>query len=142
MKKVLVVLLAMVMVVALAACGKDAKDSKPDYSAFLGQYSDEVSGRATAEVTESEDGNSILIKVNWGSGANDMVAWTMSATFDGEKLNYTDCKCIEMIFNEDGTETDKELFANGSGYFQWEDGKMSWTGSPEESCKECVFVRE
>ncbi len=112
-----------------------------DYSIFEGNYDDSFSQRATAEVSVNSDGNSVLIKVWWGSSAMETCFWEMNATFDGNRLNYSDCTKTNITFHDEGVDEEDVKYTNGSGYFEWSDGLLKWTGAVDESCVDCVFQR-
>jgi len=121
----------------------EAVDSKPDYSAFVGNYQDIVSQRAVAQITENEDMESCHIVVYRGSSAFETVQWTMNGKWANEKLSYTDCKKEIISTGYDGTVTTTTAYENGKGYFTFngENGNLSWIGAEDENCRECVFEK-
>jgi len=169
MKKIGLVLFAILLVMAfVCGCGKEnnesatnvesevssntenssdvvdeAVDSKPDYSAFVGNYQDIVSQRAVATISESKDKESCRILVHWGNSAFESVQWTMNAVWADEKLSYTDCIKQIVSTDEDGKTTSTTEYENGKGYFTFngENGNLSWVGAEDENCRECVFEK-
>ena len=119
----------------------EAIDSKPDYSAFNGDYNDAYSQRAYATLAENPDWNSVNIKVWWADSAQSFYMWEMNATYDGENLNYSDCKEVLCTTDEAGNDTEELQHENGSGYFVWDDGILRWTGAEDSDCRYCVFAR-
>lgn len=136
MKKVLSITIALIMILSLAACGS----KKVDYSKYVGNYSDSITQRAVADVSLVENGEGVSILISWGAGAEEMYQWSMTATEKDGKLCYSDCEAVVIRFLESGDEL-SVIYSDGEGYFEYnEEAKtLSWTGSSEESCKECVF---
>ena len=113
---------------------------KPDYSAFNGDYNDAFSQRAYATLTENADWESVNIKVWWADSAASFYMWEMNATYDGEKLNYSDCRSAIYTTDEVGNDTEELRYENSSGYFVWDNGILRWTGAEDPDCRYCVFT--
>lgn len=106
------------------------------FEGLEGSYADEVSQRATLEAEIS--GSKLLITVSWSDSADSTTVWNMECGWD------TDA-CIGY---EHGTKTvsatgaDDVVTENLKGYFELsEDGKLLWTGAPEDGCSGCVFAK-
>ncbi|MGX8774603.1 MAG: hypothetical protein ACSW8G_06060 [Bacillota bacterium] len=173
---IMTAVLAIGMAVVITACGDEAQDAEQavageesetpaedaesvaenvdEIVALAGEYQDEVSQRATATVITNTESQNLNITVMWGSSAWETTMWTMTATKEGNKLVYSDCKRTEMIFSDDtdseGTGNDEigggaeetVVYENGSGSFEVStDGKLLWTGAADPECQECVFVQ-
>lgn len=121
----------------------EAMDSLVDYQAFVGDYQDSVSQRASAVITENEDLQSAHVEISWANSATSTYLWTMDVTFEDDKLVYTNGEKYELVTDEDGNEETLGVFIEMSGYFEWDGitGNISWTGAEEEECQSCVFVR-
>ena len=124
-----------------ADTGSEAVESKIDYKAFEGDYNDEMSQRAYLTARENPDWESVNIVVCWSSSAMEYTRWEMDATYEDDKLVYSNCLEREIYTDEDGNSTEKVIRENGSGFFEWDDGIMKWTGAEDPDCQECVFVR-
>ncbi|MBQ9720836.1 MAG: hypothetical protein IJV64_09105 [Oscillospiraceae bacterium] len=93
-----------------------------------GAWQDEISQRASMDVTRSGDGSYTLL-VHWGSGATEAAIWEITGTFDESgTLTYEDGKYGVYTFDESGSETvSGEETTRGS--FALEDGKLRWQDS-------------
>ena len=149
MKKVLAVILVFVMVFCFAACGNDAAgdETKVDesmypvvYDELVGQYQDTVSMRAVANIERTQDG--CFMVVSWGNSATESVVWEMTLEYDGEKLNYKDCKTSLVTYGDDDSFEEEVLSENGEGYFVLTNGGfLNWEGASDEQCKTCSFEK-
>ena len=124
-----------------------------EYVALAGEYQDEVSQRASATVIADTESQNLNITVMWGSSAWESTMWTMTATKEGNKLVYSDCKRTDMVYSDDSDTEESDngefgggaeetvVYENGSGSFEISDeGKLLWTGAEDPECQECVFV--
>jgi len=104
-------------------------------------YEDSVSQRAGADITANgSDGVHIL--VYWGSSAFESDQWEMNAVAQNDgTLTYEDCTHVRITFDEEGNDNVDILSEGGSGYFVSYNGDLAWEGAEDESCKECVFVK-
>ena len=169
------VIMAIGMTFVITACGEDEsqtgdevtveEDAAPpeepseaaatveEYVALAGEYQDEVSQRASATVIADTESQNLNITVMWGSSAWETTMWTMTATKEGNKLVYSDCKRTELVYSDDSDTEESEngefgggaeetvVYENGSGSFEISDeGKLLWTGAEDPECQECVFV--
>lgn len=121
----------------------EAVDSLVDYQAFVGNYQDSVSQRATAVITENDDMLSAHVEISWANSAVSACLWTMDVTFEDEKLVYTNGEKFEINYDENGNEEKLGEFIEMHGYFEWDGatGNISWTGAEEEECRGCVFEK-
>lgn len=121
----------------------EAVDSLVDYQAFVGNYQDSVSQRATAVITENDDMLSAHVEISWASSADSASLWIMDVTFEDEKLVYTNGEKFVITYDENGNEEKLGEFIEMQGYFEWDGvtGNISWTGAEEEECKGCVFEK-
>ena len=178
-KKIFALFMAVIMAIGMTfvitACGEDesqteeevtvAEETEPpeetteatvdaeEYVSLAGEYQDEVSQRASATVIADTESQNLNITVMWGSSAWESTMWTMTATKEGNKLVYSDCKRTEMIYSDDSDTEESDngefgggaeetvVYENESGSFDIsEDGKLLWTGAPDPDCKDCIFV--
>ncbi len=105
-----------------------------DYSALIGSYQDSFSQRASAEVSEAENG--VVVKIHWSNSAASYNEWSMTCTLNGNILSYASCDLT--VCGEDESIAETTLAA---GYFTVEDGKLLWNGSTDENCQSCVFEK-
>ena len=155
-KTVSSIALAALLLLSLASCGaKDngggsepsepptAEESSPapsnppaaaketdaaDVGDLSGSWQDEISQRASMDVTRSGDGSYTLF-VHWGSSATEASIWEIVGTFDESgTLTYEDGKYGVCTFDESGSETvsDEETT---QGSFTLENGKLRWQDS-------------
>lgn len=123
----------------------EAVDSVIDYTAFVGEYEDSYTQRASMSVVENETHDGVIMVVSWADSAESYIRWTMNAVFDDteNQLYYLDEKS-ESIGSDDSDNPGIELiYENEMGYFEWnpEDGSLSWTGAHTEYCRYCVFEK-
>ena len=171
---IMAVVMAFGMAVVVTGCGDESQNdeqaaveeetepedtsqvaaSVDEIVALAGEYQDEVSQRASATVIADTESQNLSITVMWGSSAWESTMWTMTATKEGNKLVYSDCKRTEMIYSDDtdeeGTGNDEVgggaeetvVYENGEGSFEIsDDGKLLWTGASDSECQGCVFVQ-
>ena len=164
MKKISLIILSLVTIFSvLSGCGStykitgkntqseekitestdEAVESKPEYSAFAGNYEDKFSQRAYAQITESADKQSCHITVHWSSSAWEYTEWQMTGIWADEKLSYSDCLCRTITSDDNGKETVKTEYENGKGYFTFDGqtGNLSWVGAADENCRSCIFEK-
>ncbi len=141
MKKIFAIFLALSMIFCLTACG-----NKEAYENLTGEYSDSISQRAYMEVS-AEGSKGVTIKVWWGSSAFEKEFWQMEAKLSKKDGNliYENGIHERITFSEtEGEEETVETIADKlSGYFEIDEKNNSliWSGSPEESCKDCIFIK-
>ena len=116
-------------------------DNSADLGFYEGNYNDTYSGRAYATVEKNDD-DTLHIIVHWGGSATEYAQWEMNATVDNGTLVYSDSKKTNCTTADDGAgETVEVVYENGTGYFNDENGSLYWSGSEDESCRDCVFER-
>ncbi|MBR1567970.1 MAG: hypothetical protein IJ648_03325 [Lachnospiraceae bacterium] len=112
---------------------KEFQESAVEDVDLSGSWQDEISQRASMDVTKNDDG-SYDILVHWGGSAFETAIWEIHGTYDGAagELLYNDGKYSIHTFDEDGTETiSSEETTNGG--FIMEDGKLRWKDSMNDS---------
>ena len=128
--------LAMLVSFLLAGC------SDYDYSAIAGDYQDRVSQRASLTIKGNDAGDAAAITVYWSSSNEMTTRWEMTGTMEENTLSYSDCKCKETLYDEEGNVTEeKTVYTDGEGYFRLtDDGVLKWTGASDEDCRSAEFV--
>ena len=159
MKKTLIVMMAMIMVFAFAACGSSndsgdngnseetqttrVEDQNP-VSEYEGMYSCD---RALINIgPDGKDG--VKAVVTWGSSASEHSEWVMSGTFDEDDLvfEYHDCVKTDYVYDEDGEkESEEEVYKGGHGFMKFKDGDkvtLTWQDDQEHAADDMVFKIE
>ena len=110
------------------------------YESLEGIYDDSFSQRATAEVT-ANGSEGALIKVFWAESATVMYNWTMNVKLmeDG-LLCYKDGSLV-IVTIEGETDTAEVQYENAEGFFSYDGEALYWNGAEDESCTDCVFVK-
>lgn len=118
-----------------AACG-DVPST--DASVYAGNYQDSTSQRATLEAVA--DGKNLKITITWGDSADSEMVWTMTASLsEAGIMDYSDCTCKYVTYDEEGNATEEVKYTDGEGFFSPVDGKLLWDGAADDNCKDCVF---
>lgn len=128
--------LAMLVSFLLSGC------SDYDYSAIAGDYQDRVSQRASLTINGNDAGDAAAITVYWSSSNEMTTRWDMTGTMEENTLSYSDCKCTEILYDEEGNVAEeKTVYTDGEGYFRLtDDGVLKWTGAADEDCRSAEFV--
>ena len=105
-----------------------------------GSWQDEISQRATMEVTANDDG-SYDILVNWGDSADKTLTWQIHGEYDpaGGMLGYEDAVSYYLVLDDSGKEKMTEQ-QTSHGAIMKEGDKLRWKDSRGDT--ECVFVRQ
>lgn len=107
---------------------------------FEGEYTDNVSQRATAIV--KKDGDIYHVTVSWSSSASKTTVWSMECKKEDNKLTYAGENFATYEYNDEGEETIcGDGASNNIGWFDINEGKLAWTGANEEYCRACVFEK-
>ena len=106
---------------------------------LAGSWQDEVSKRATMDVTANEDGSYDIV-VNWGGSATEKAVWQIHGTYDevSGMLSYEDGRYSIHTWDENDNETvsDEEVT---KGAFMKEGEKLRWQDS--KNSEDGVFVK-
>ena len=162
MKKTLVLLLCLLLLTVCGCKAEKTENTKSEISGTAssqtegteskaetvldivqldGEYQDTNSKRATAKV-EVTGNNSAIITVKWSNSAASTNVWTMTASLSSDGvLGYSNEKLVELITDENGTQTEKLIYQDKEGSFKVENGKLLWTGAYSENCRSCVFEK-
>ena len=107
---------------------------------LAGSWQDEVSKRATMDVTANEDGSYDIV-VNWGGSATEKAVWQIHGTYDevSGMLSYEDGQYSIHTWDENNNETVSEE-AVTKGVLMKEGEKLRWQDS--KNSEDGVFVKE
>ena len=107
---------------------------------LAGSWQDEVSKRATMDVTANEDGSYDIV-INWAGSATEKAVWQIHGTYDevSGMLSYEDGKYTVHTWDEKNNETvsDEEIT---KGVLMKEGEKLRWQDS--KNSEDGVFVKE
>ena len=107
---------------------------------LAGSWQDEISKRATMDVTANEDGSYDIV-INWGGSATEKAVWQIHGTYDevSGMLSYEDGRYSIHTWDENDNETvsDEEVT---KGAFMKEGEKLRWQDSKNSG--DGVFVKE
>ena len=130
----LALMLVLSMAVLLSACGKlfekkgqDAQ-TQLDMKTLEGVYSEVQAHRGVLQLS-ARDSEKVDVVINWPGSAFENAHWEMSGTYDAEKqaIVYNDATLIEQTFDEQGTQTDRQISSNGTGSFAVSGSNLLWT---------------
>ncbi len=131
---ILALLLAMCVSVLLCACGlpfgKKDQDTQTqiDMKTLEGVYSEVQAHRGVLQLS-ARDSQTVDIVINWPGSAFENAHWEMSGTYNPEKkaIVYSDASLIEQTFDEQGTQTDRQISTNGTGSLAISGSNLLWT---------------
>lgn len=106
---------------------KKETEEVPTYQSIPnGTYYDRISKRATMEVKFSD--GIYHFEVNWGSSAKENTKWVFSGKFDkfNSLVHYTDSRCVNEVYEDDGTKSETEVYTDGRGVIKVTDGVLYW----------------
>ena len=106
---------------------------------LAGSWQDEISKRATMDVTANEDGSYDIV-INWAGSATEKAVWQIHGTYDevSGMLSYEDGRYSIHTWDENDNETvsDEEVT---KGAFMKEGEKLRWQDS--KNSEDGVFVK-
>ena len=107
---------------------------------FIGSYSN---GRASMTVSAMGKDQAV-ITISWGSSAFETVKWEISGTVmqdeDMVVLNYQNCTCENIIFNEDSSlYQDVTAYTNGAGTIRFGGNMAVWNDEQVGSAEKQIF---
>lgn len=107
---------------------------------LAGSWQDEISKRATMDVTANEDGSYDIV-INWAGSATEKAVWQIHGTYDevSGMLSYEDGQYSIHTWDENNNETvsDEEVT---KGVLMKEGEKLRWQDS--KNSEDGVFVKE
>ena len=106
---------------------------------LAGSWQDEISKRATMDVTANEDGSYDIV-INWAGSATEKAVWQIHGTYDGVSgmLSYEDGQYSIHTWDENNNETVSEE-AVTKGVLMKEGEKLRWQDS--KNSEDGVFVK-
>jgi len=150
-RKILAVLILVLMsVMALGACGQEPVDIDVEEGAVLvetiepeqiiGAWAEEIAGRGYIEISQNEDGTFAIV-IDWSSSYAESYHWEMTGSIDEDKIVYSNCKKEKFVWDDEGVQQECTVISeNTSGEFELtDDGKLEWDGDDEGD--EGVFVK-
>ena len=168
MKKIPAFLLIAALGLAATACGKSNKPVAEEIKATEEEKPAETEATETPEEAVEEDGQNPVMNfigsyavgranidvscegqsdakflVTWGSSAFETSSWEMSGTLDWDTLTvpYSNCTRTDIVFGEDGSESDNVVYENGTGSFTFhDDGSLTWQDDMENAGEDMVFL--
>ena len=107
---------------------------------LAGSWQDEISKRATMDVTANEDGSYDIV-INWAGSATEKAVWQIHGTYDevSGMLSYEDGQYSIHTWDENNNETVSEE-AVTKGVLMKEGEKLRWQDS--KNSEDGVFVKE
>lgn len=106
-----------------------------------GTYMDEVSQRATAEVSTGEDSN-LVLKVEWPSSASELDRWTLTINNNNETIEILSGQHEKVNYDEEGNETSTENISEENfGAIEYKEGKIYWTTSINDEETNLIFSK-
>jgi len=128
---------------SLSIFDRTESDFTAYYENLAGFYTDSFSQRATAEVV-ANGSKGVTITVHWSSSAFEYDRWVMDAyvSEDGT-LSYPFESHATYETDENGeSKATQDVVSENGGWFDVVDGALLWSGACDESCRECVFVKD
>ena len=136
-KKIVLFALVSLMLFSVVACGTSEKETV-DYS---GEYVETNAGRGTITVTKKDDGYDVWIR--WPNSAEEVYNWNFSGTFDDNGvMQYTGCEKTIITFDENGNDTSKTEYTDGTGKLVYKDNAMTWQDDKDDAGSDSKFVKE
>lgn len=163
MKKITLLVLALVMMLSFAGCAKKeeapveepkteettteetkTEEATAEVSTAVpaevqGSYAEEVAGRGMIEVSEN------TVVCDWSSSAASKAHWEIPVVYDAtaNTLTYDKAVMTEITFKENGEEEKtEEKYNNGTGYFEIAEGKLIWHDDMSEGSEPSTFVKQ
>lgn len=147
MKKLTVILIAVLLAFAMAACGSTGTESgseegQKSAADFVGDYS---ADRATIHF-EAEGTDGAKATVLWGSSYKENSEWVMSGTFDAKTgtFEYHDCTKTDYVYKENGdVESSEEVYVGGHGFMFFKEGdpaEVTWQEDQEHVADGMTFT--
>ena len=136
-KKTVLFALVSLLVFSAVACGTPEQETV-DYS---GEYVETIAGRAAITVTQKDNGYDVWIR--WPNSTEEVYNWNFSGTFDDNGvMQYTDCEKTIITFDENGSDTSKTEYTDGTGKLLYHDNALTWQDDKDDSGKDAEFVKE
>ena len=110
---------------------------------LVGTWAEKIAGRGTISI-EKETDNLFRVQINWGSSANEMYVWTMTASPTASNiLHYDDCRHSIITFADIGSDSETLVYENGTGEFTLlSTNELMWQDDVEQAGQDTLFVSE
>ena len=110
---------------------------------LLGSWTEKLAGRGTIAISKNAEGQ-YEVQVNWGSSASEMHVWIMTAhPAASNMLRYENCRYIILTLSEDGPETEKLQYENGTGLLTLlSTNELQWQDNTGHAADDALFVSE
>jgi hypothetical protein len=108
---------------------------------LIGTWSEKNAGRGNITIEKISD-EQFNVQVNWGSNAEEMYVWTMTASpVKSNILHYDDCRHSIITLHEDGSDSETVVYEKGSGEFTLlSTNELIWQDDIEGAGKDSLFV--
>ena len=125
MKRIMIMLLSGLMILTmLSGCTskEEIKEKTATPEDLIGNYYDTIAGRAMLTIEEHK------ITIDWSSSAAEKAHYEFDTEYNSEtkQITYENGKLVNQVFASDGSKTETEVYADGSGYFATEGYNMVW----------------
>lgn len=110
---------------------------------LLGSWTEKLAGRGTIAISKNAEGQ-YEVQVNWASSPSEMNVWTMTAhPAASNMLRYENCRYIILTLSEDGPETEKLQYENGTGLLTLlSTNELQWQDNTGHAADDALFVFE
>ena len=110
---------------------------------LLGNWVEKIAGRGTIAISKNAEGQ-YEVQVNWASSPSEMNIWTMTAhPAASNMLRYENCRYIILTLSEDGPETEKLQYENGTGLLTLlSTNELQWQDNTGHAADDALFVSE
>jgi len=107
---------------------------------LIGTWSEKMAGRGNI-TTEKISDTQYNVQINWGSSAEEMYVWTMTAApVSSNVLHYDDGRHSIITFSEDGSDSEALVYENGSGEFTLlSTNELVWQDDVEDAGQDILF---
>ena len=145
MKKKHVFLLAISLLAAfmLCSCGTKQEPDMLGYTpdSLLGSWEEKFAGRGHITISKNAEGE-YEIQVNWSSSASETSVWTMTAQpAASNMLRYEKCRHVILTLSEEGPETEKLQYENGTGTFTLlSTNELQWQDETGHAADDALFI--
>ena len=110
---------------------------------LLGNWVEKIAGRGTIAISKNAEGQ-YEVQVNLASSPSEMNVWTMTAhPAASNMLRYENCRYIILTLSEDGPETEKLQYENGTGLLTLlSTNELQWQDNTGHAADDVLFVFE
>jgi len=143
MKRLSVILLALLLLAGLAGCAKEEEGSSDTRQLIevpeelQGSYHEEIAGRGMLELGADH------ISIDWNTSAFERNHIDFPAGYDAESGNivYENAVMSRYTYTSETEFTSSEIYNDGSGYFETDEDRLIWHDDKAEGYDVVIFVR-